>query len=55
MVAWASFKAQNTERGLLQFYATGLSEVIYNKPIIATGVASAASEVTHNYDHIVES
>lgn len=31
MVAWASYIAQNSERGLLQFYTTATPSVLYNK------------------------
>lgn len=43
MIAWSSFTAQNLERGFLQFYATGEVSVMFDKPIFAAGVASAAS------------
>jgi hypothetical protein len=44
MVAWSSFTAQNLDRGFLQFYSTGLVSVMLDKPIVASGVASAASQ-----------
>jgi hypothetical protein len=44
MVAWASFTAQNLERGFLQFYATGTPAIMFDKPIGAYGVASAVSQ-----------
>ena len=43
MIAWSSFTAQNLDRGFLQFYATGEVSVMFDKPIIAAGVASNAS------------
>jgi hypothetical protein len=44
MIAWSSFTAQNLERGFLQFYATGSTSVVFDKPIAAYGLASAASQ-----------
>ena len=44
LIAWASFRAQNTDRGFLQFYASGKTNIIFDKPIVNTGVASARSQ-----------
>ena len=44
MVAWSSFTAQNLERGFLQFYATGEASIMFDKPILNSGFASAASQ-----------
>ena len=44
MIAWASFTAQNIERGYLQFYATGEPSIIFGKPVANTGFASAVSD-----------
>ncbi len=44
MIAWASFTAQNLDRGFLQFYSTGQANIMFDKPIVNSGVASAASQ-----------
>lgn len=44
MIAWSSFTAQNLDRGFLQFYATGLATIMFDKPIVNLGVASLASQ-----------
>ena len=44
MIAWSSFTAQNLDRGFLQFYSTGQANLIFDKPIVNSGVASAASQ-----------
>ena len=44
IIAWASFTAQNIEHGYLQFYASGNTKIIFDKPIVNVGVASAASQ-----------
>jgi hypothetical protein len=44
MIAWSSFTAQNLDRGFLQFYATGQTAIIFDKPITNFGVASAVSQ-----------
>ena len=44
-MAWSSFTAQNLDAGFLQFYATGLTGIIYDKQMIQVGYASAASEI----------
>lgn len=44
MIAWSAFTAQNLDRGFLQFYATGTANVMFDKPIMNAGVASAASQ-----------
>lgn len=46
LVAWSSFTAQNLDQGFLQFYATGLTGIIYDKSFIQVGFASAVSENT---------
>lgn len=43
MVAWSSFTAQNLDQGFLQFYATGEASIMYDKPIVNSGFASAQS------------
>ena len=45
-MAWSSFTAQNLDAGFLQFYATGLTGIIYDKQLIQVGYASAVSENT---------
>ena len=52
MVAWASFTAQNLDRGFLQFYSTGQAAIVYDKPILNSGVASAASSTKECKQHI---
>lgn len=44
MIAWSSFTAQNLDRGFLQFYSTGQANIMFDKPIVNSGVASAASQ-----------
>lgn len=44
MIAWSAFTAQNLDRGFLQFYATGSANIMFDKPIVNAGVASAASQ-----------
>ena len=44
LIAWSSFTAQNTDRGFLQFYASAQASIIFDKPVLNKGFASAVSQ-----------